>query len=142
MPISASMSRLFVAGLRSSYGLADVVDVFPVARRRQQLMVISDARGGVRFSADHGGYYGPDGAPPETQEPSCSEPRCRCGGGPSYRSIGEAMASMSAIGLASASRRAGHGRLPPARSGRSLTDASMDREKPRCDAGAASDRRS
>jgi D-ribulokinase len=99
-----SMERLFVAGLCGlAYGLADVVDTFRSHGVDSDLMVISGGAGRSslvrQIMADTTGLTV---AVPETQEPvllgaamlgavACS----------SYGSIGEAMASMSAIGCLS-----------------------------------------
>jgi D-ribulokinase len=97
-----SMERLFVAGLCGlAYGLADVVEAFRSLGVDSDLMVISGGAGKSslvrQIMADTTGLTV---AVPETQEPvllgaamlGAVAGRC-CG------SIGEAMASMSAIGL-------------------------------------------
>jgi D-ribulokinase len=99
-----SMERLFVAGLCGlAYGLADVVEAFRSHGLDSDLMVISGGAGRSslvrQIMADTTGLTV---AVPETQEPvllgaamlGAVASRC-CG------SIGEAMASMSAIGCLS-----------------------------------------
>jgi D-ribulokinase len=96
-----SMERLFVAGLCGlAYGLADVVDAFRSNGVDPRLMVISGgaARSPLvrQIMADTTGLTV---ALPETQEPvllGAAMLGAVAGGG--YRSIADAMASMSAIG--------------------------------------------
>ena len=94
--------RLFVAGLCGlAYGLADVVEILSIARRRERYD--GDQRRRRRKSAgppDHGGY---DRAErllvPKTQEPVLlGAAMLGAVAAKSRGSIGEAMASMSAIG--------------------------------------------
>jgi D-ribulokinase len=96
-----SMSRLFVAGLCGlAYGLADVVDVFRTHGVDSNLMVIGGGAGRSslvrQIMADTTGLTV---ALPETQEPVLlGAAMLGAVAGGLYRSIGEAMASMSAIG--------------------------------------------
>jgi D-ribulokinase len=96
-----SMSRLFVAGLCGlAYGLADVVDVFRSHGVDSNLMVIGGGAGRSslvrQIMADTTGLTV---ALPETQEPVLlGAAMLGAVAGGVYRSIGEAMASMSAIG--------------------------------------------
>jgi D-ribulokinase len=100
----ASMERLFIAGLCGlAYGLADVVDVFRSHGVDSDLMVIGGGAGRSslvrQIMADTTGLAV---AVPETQEPvllgaAMLGAVAAC----SYGSIGEAMASMSAIGCLS-----------------------------------------
>ena len=96
-----SMSRLFVAGLCGlAYGLADVVDVFRSHGVDSNLMVIGGGAGRSslvrQIMADTTGLTV---ALPETQEPVLlGSAMLGAVAGGLYRSIGEAMASMSAIG--------------------------------------------
>jgi D-ribulokinase len=96
-----SMSRLFVAGLCGlAYGLADVVDVFRSHGVDSNLMVIGGGAGRSslvrQIMADTTGLTV---ALPETQEPVLlGAAMLGAVAGGLYRSIGEAMASMSAIG--------------------------------------------
>jgi D-ribulokinase len=95
------MSRLFVAGLCGlAYGLADVVDVFRSHGVDSNLMVIGGGAGRSslvrQIMADTTGLTV---ALPETQEPVLlGSAMLGAVAGGLYRSIGEAMASMSAIG--------------------------------------------
>jgi D-ribulokinase len=96
-----SMSRLFVAGLCGlAYGLADVVDAFRSHGVDSNLMVIGGGAGRSslvrQIMADTTGLTV---ALPETQEPVLlGSAMLGAVAGGLYRSIGEAMASMSAIG--------------------------------------------
>jgi D-ribulokinase len=96
-----SMSRLFVAGLCGlAYGLADVVDVFRSHGVDSNLMVIGGGAGRSslvrQIMADTTGLTV---ALPETQEPVLlGAAMLGAVAGGLYRTIGEAMASMSAIG--------------------------------------------
>jgi D-ribulokinase len=96
-----SMSRLFVAGLCGlAYGLADVVDVFRSHGVDSNLMVIGGGAGRSslvrQIMADTTGLTV---ALPETQEPVLlGAAMLGAVAGSRYGSIGEAMASMSAIG--------------------------------------------
>jgi D-ribulokinase len=100
----ASMERLFVAGLCGlAYGLADVVDAFRAHGVDSDLMVISGGAGRralVRqIMADTTGLTV---AVPETQEPVLlGAAMLGAVAGTAYASIGDAMASMSAIGRSS-----------------------------------------
>src|SRR6202163_1899670 len=97
----ASMERLFVAGLCGlAYGLADVVDAFRSHGVDSDLMVISGGAGRSslvrQIMADTTGLTV---AVPETQEPVLlGAAMLGAVAGRSCGSIGEAMASMSAIG--------------------------------------------
>jgi D-ribulokinase len=96
-----SMERLFVAGLCGlAYGLADVVDAFRGHGIESDLMVIAGGAGRSalvrQIMADTTGL---SVAVPQTQEPvllGAAMLGAVASGG--HRSIGEAMASMSAIG--------------------------------------------
>jgi D-ribulokinase len=96
-----SMSRLFVAGLCGlAYGLADVVDAFRSHGVDSNLMVIGGGAGRSslvrQIMADTTGLTV---ALPETQEPVLlGAAMLGAVAGGLYRSIGEAMAAMSAIG--------------------------------------------
>src|ERR1700681_42895 len=96
-----SMERLFVAGLCGlAYGLADVVDAFRSHGVESDLMVISGGAGRSslvrQIMADTTGLTI---AVPETQEPVLlGAAMLGAVAGNGYASIGEAMASMSAIG--------------------------------------------
>ncbi|SHJ86807.1 D-ribulokinase [Bradyrhizobium lablabi] len=100
----ASMERLFVAGLCGlAYGLADVVDAFRAHGVDSDLMVISGGAGRSalvrQIMADTTGLTV---AVPETQEPVLlGAAMLGAVAGTAYASIGEAMASMSAIGRSS-----------------------------------------
>jgi D-ribulokinase len=100
----ASMERLFVAGLCGlAYGLADVVDAFRSHGVDSDLMVISGGAGRSslvrQIMADTTGLTV---AVPETQEPVLlGAAMLGAVAGGAYASIGEAMASMSAIGRSS-----------------------------------------
>ena len=100
----ASMERLFVAGLCGlAYGLADVVDAFRSHGVDSDLMVISGGAGRSslvrQIMADTTGLTV---AVPETQEPVLlGAAMLGAVAGHAYGSIGEAMASMSAIGRSS-----------------------------------------
>src|SRR6202790_1622284 len=99
-----SMEGLFVAGLCGlAYGLADVVDTFRSHGVDSDLMVISGGAGRSslvrQIMADTTGRIV---AVPETQEPVLlGAAMLGAVAGSSYVSIGEAMASMSAIGCLS-----------------------------------------
>src|ERR1700686_3287497 len=99
-----SMERLFVAGLCGlAYGLADVVDAFRSHGVDSDLMVISGGAGRSalvrQIMADTTGLTV---AVPETQEPVLlGAAMLGVVAGGCYGSIGEAMASMSAIGCLS-----------------------------------------
>jgi D-ribulokinase len=99
-----SMERLFVAGLCGlAYGLADVVDAFRTHGVDSDLMVISGGAGRSalvrQIMADTTGLTV---AVPETQEPVLlGAAMLGAVAGSCYGSIGEAMASMSAIGCLS-----------------------------------------
>src|ERR1700722_6601602 len=99
-----SMERLFVAGLCGlAYGLADVVDAFRSHGVDSDLMVISGGAGRSalvrQIMADTTGLTV---AVPETQEPVLlGAAMLGAVAGGCYGSIGEAMASMSAIGCLS-----------------------------------------
>src|SRR5712692_9043652 len=99
-----SMERLFVAGLCGlAYGLADVVAAFRSHGLDSDLMVISGGAGRSslvrQIMADTTGLTV---AVPETQEPVLlGAAMLGAVAGSSYGSIGEAMASMSAIGCLS-----------------------------------------
>jgi D-ribulokinase len=99
-----SMERLFVAGLCGlAYGLADVVDAFRSHGVDSDLMVISGGAGRSslvrQIMADTTGLTV---AVPETQEPVLlGAAMLGAVAGHAYGSIGEAMASMSAIGASS-----------------------------------------
>jgi D-ribulokinase len=99
-----SMERLFMAGLCGlAYGLADVVDAFRAHGVDSDLMVISGGAGRSalvrQIMADTTGLTV---AVPETQEPVLlGAAMLGAVGGNAYGSIGEAMASMSAIGRSS-----------------------------------------
>jgi D-ribulokinase len=99
-----SMERLFVAGLCGlAYGLADVVDAFRSHGVDGDLMVISGGAGRSslvrQIMADTTGLTV---AVPETQEPVLlGAAMLGAVAGNAYGSIGEAMASMSAIGCLS-----------------------------------------
>ena len=99
-----AMERLFVAGLCGlAYGLADVVDAFRSHGVDSSLMVISGGAGRSplvrQIMADTTGLTV---ALPETQEPVLlGAAMLGAVAGGIYRSIGDAMASMSAIGLLS-----------------------------------------
>jgi D-ribulokinase len=96
-----SVERLFVAGLCGlAYGLADVVDAFRSHGVDSDLMVIGGGAGRSalvrQIMADAAGLTV---AVPETQEPVLlGAAMLGAVAGGSYGSIGEAMASMSAIG--------------------------------------------
>ena len=96
-----AMERLFVAGLCGlAYGLADVVDAFRSHGVDSSLMVISGGAGRSplvrQIMADTTGLTV---ALPETQEPVLlGAAMLGAVAGGIYRSIGDAMASMSAIG--------------------------------------------
>jgi D-ribulokinase len=96
-----SMERLFVAGLCGlAYGLADVVEAFRSHGVDSDLMVIGGGAGRSslvrQIMADTTGL---SVAVPETQEPVLlGAAMLGAVSGNAYRSIGEAMASMSAIG--------------------------------------------
>jgi D-ribulokinase len=96
-----SMERLFVAGLCGlAYGLADVVDAFRSHGVDSDLMVIGGGAGRSalvrQIMADTTGLTV---AVPETQEPVLlGAAMLGAVAGGSYGSIGEAMASMSAMG--------------------------------------------
>jgi D-ribulokinase len=100
----SSMERLFVAGLCGlAYGLADVVDAFRSHGVDSDLMVISGGAGRSslvrQIMADTTGLTI---AVPQTQEPVLlGASMLGAVAGNAYRSIGEAMASMSAIGCLS-----------------------------------------
>jgi D-ribulokinase len=100
-----SMERLFVAGLCGlAYGLADVVDAFRTHGVDSDLMVISGGAGRSslvrQIMADTTGLTV---AVPETPEPVLlGAAMLGAVAGNCYGSIGEAMASMSAIGCSSA----------------------------------------
>jgi D-ribulokinase len=100
----ASMERLFVAGLCGlAYGLADVVDAFRAHGVDSELMVIGGGAGRSslvrQLMADTTGLTV---AVPETQEPVLlGAAMLGAVAGNGYASIGEAMASMSAIGCLS-----------------------------------------
>jgi D-ribulokinase len=100
-----SMERLFVAGLCGlAYGLADVVEVFRSHGLESELMVISGGAGRSslvrQIMADTTGLTV---AVPETQEPVLlGAAMLGAVAGGCCGSIGEAMASMSAIGCLSA----------------------------------------
>jgi D-ribulokinase len=140
-----SMSRLFVAGLCGlAYGLADVVDVFRSHDVDSNLMVIGGGAGRSslvrQIMADTTGLTV---ALPETQEPVLlGAAMLGAVAGGLYRSIGEAMASMSAIGWLSEptapgmagfhrSKRQVHGLM-----------RQLDRESREAMRGVTSDRRS
>jgi D-ribulokinase len=99
-----SMERMFVAGLCGlAYGLADVVDAFRSHGVDSDLMVIGGGAGRSslvrQIMADTTGLTV---AVPETQEPVLlGAAMLGAVAGSSYGSIGEAMASMSAIGCLS-----------------------------------------
>jgi D-ribulokinase len=99
-----SMERLFVAGLCGlAYGLADVVEAFRSHGLDSDLMVISGGAGRSslvrQIMADTTGLTV---AVPETQEPVLlGAAMLGAVAGSCYDSIGEAMASMSAIGCLS-----------------------------------------
>src|SRR6202790_5208790 len=99
-----SMERLFVAGLCGlAYGLADVVDAFRSHGVESDLMVIGGGAGRSslvrQIMADTTGLTV---AVPETQEPVLlGAAMLGAVAGTGYASIGEAMASMSAIGCLS-----------------------------------------
>jgi D-ribulokinase len=99
-----SMERLFVAGLCGlAYGLADVVEAFRSHGVDSDLMVISGGAGRSslvrQIMADTTGLTV---AVPETQEPVLlGAAMLGAVAGNAYGSIGEAMASMSAIGCLS-----------------------------------------
>src|SRR6476620_6464470 len=99
-----SMERLFVAGLCGlAYGLADVVDAFRSHGVDSDLMVISGGAGRSslvrQIMADTTGLTI---AVPQTQAPVLlGASMLGAVAGNAYRSIGEAMASMSAIGCLS-----------------------------------------
>jgi D-ribulokinase len=99
-----SMERLFVAGLCGlAYGLADVVEAFRSHGLDSDLMVISGGAGRSslvrQIMADTTGLTV---AVPETQEPVLlGAAMLGAVAGDAYGSIGEAMASMSAIGCLS-----------------------------------------
>jgi D-ribulokinase len=99
-----SMERLFVAGLCGlAYGLADVVEAFRSHGVDSDLMVISGGAGRSalvrQIMADTTGLTV---AVPETQEPVLlGAAMLGAVAGSAYGSIGEAMASMSAIGCLS-----------------------------------------
>jgi D-ribulokinase len=99
-----SMERLFVAGLCGlAYGLADVVDAFRSHGVDSDLMVIGGGAGRSslvrQIMADTTGLTV---AVPETQEPVLlGAAMLGAVAGNGYASIGEAMASMSAIGCLS-----------------------------------------
>jgi D-ribulokinase len=96
-----SMERLFVAGLCGlAYGLADVVEAFRAHGVDSDLMVMGGGAGRSslvrQIMADTTGL---SVAVPETQEPVLlGAAMLGAVAGHAYRSIGEAMASMSAIG--------------------------------------------
>jgi D-ribulokinase len=96
-----SMERLFVAGLCGlAYGLADVVEAFASHGVDSDLMVIGGGAGRSslvrQIMADTTGL---SVAVPETQEPVLlGAAMLGAVAGHAYGSIGEAMASMSAIG--------------------------------------------
>src|SRR6195256_332836 len=99
-----SMERLFVAGLCGlAYGLADVVEAFRSHGVDSDMMVISGGAGRSplvrQIMADTTGLTV---AVPETQEPVLlGAAMLGAVAGSGYGSIGEAMASMSAIGCLS-----------------------------------------
>jgi D-ribulokinase len=99
-----SMERLFVAGLCGlAYGLADVVDAFRSHGVESDLMVIGGGAGRSslvrQIMADTTGLTV---AVPETQEPVLlGAAMLGAVAGSGYETIGEAMASMSAIGCLS-----------------------------------------
>ena len=99
-----SMERLFVAGLCGlAYGLADVVEAFRSHGLDSDLMVISGGAGRSslvrQIMADTTGLTV---AVPQTQEPVLlGAAMLGAVAGSCYGSIGEAMASMSAIGCLS-----------------------------------------
>jgi D-ribulokinase len=99
-----SMERLFMAGLCGlAYGLADVVEAFRADGVDSELMVISGGAGRSslvrQIMADTTGLTV---AVPETQEPVLlGAAMLGAVAGSGYGSIGEAMASMSAIGCLS-----------------------------------------
>jgi D-ribulokinase len=105
-----SMERLFVAGLCGlAYGLADVVEAFRSHGLDSDLMVISGGAGRSslvrQIMADTTGLTV---AVPETQEPVLlGAAMLGAVAGTAYGSIGEAMASMSAIGCLSEPTAAG-----------------------------------
>ena len=115
-----SMERLFVAGLCGlAYGLADVVEAFRSHGVDSDMMVISGGAGRSplvrQIMADTTGLTV---AVPETQEPVLlGAAMLGAVAAKSCGSIGEAMASMSAIGRLSEPTRARNGRLPPHASG-------------------------
>jgi D-ribulokinase len=96
-----AMERLFVAGLCGlAYGLADVVDAFRSHGVDSSMMVISGGAGRSplvrQIMADTTGLTV---ALPETQEPVLlGAAMLGAVAGGAYQSIGDAMASMSAIG--------------------------------------------
>jgi D-ribulokinase len=96
-----AMERLFVAGLCGlAYGLADVVDAFRSHGVASSMMVISGGAGRSplvrQIMADTTGLTV---ALPETQEPVLlGAAMLGAVAGGAYQSIGDAMASMSAIG--------------------------------------------
>src|SRR5712664_1273162 len=100
----ASMERLFVAGLCGlAYGLADVVEAFRSHGVDSDMMVISGGAGRSslvrQIMADTTGLTV---AVPGTQEPVLlGAATLGAVAGKSYGSVGEAMASMSAIGCLS-----------------------------------------
>jgi D-ribulokinase len=99
-----SMERLFVAGLCGlAYGLADVVDAFRNHGIASDLMVIAGGAGRSalvrQIMADTTGLRIAVPATPEPVLLGAAMLGAVAGG--SYRSIGEAMASMSAIGCLS-----------------------------------------
>jgi D-ribulokinase len=105
-----SLERLFVAGLCGlAYGLADVADAFRSHGVDSDLMVIGGGAGRSalvrQIMADTTGLTV---AVPETQEPVLlGAAMLGAVAGGAYRSIGEAMASMSAIGWLSAPTMSG-----------------------------------
>jgi D-ribulokinase len=109
-----AMERLFVAGLCGlAYGLADVVDAFRSHGVGSSMMVISGGAGRSplvrQIMADTPGLTV---ALPEAQEPVMLGAAMLAAAGGAYPSIGDAMASMSAIGRLS-EPTAGNRRLPP-----------------------------
>jgi D-ribulokinase len=106
----ASMERLFVAGLCGlAYGLADVVEAFRSHGVDSDLMVMGGGAGRSslvrQIMADTTGLTV---ALPETQEPVLlGAAMLGAVAGKLYGSIGEAMASMSAIGWSSQSTASG-----------------------------------
>ena len=132
-----SMERLFVAGLCGlAYGLADVVDAFRSHGVDSDLMVISGGAGRSslvrQIMADTTGLTV---AVPETQEPVLlGAAMLGAVAGGLYGSIGEAMASMSAIGWLSEPTAPGMADFHRTEAAGPWTDAKTGSGKPRCDA--------